>query len=434
MSGREYDLLIVGATGLTGKLVVEQIAQRDDLLRDSSGRRRWAVSGRNRERTAAAVASLCEGPLDIIEADLTDAASLAALTGLTGTVLNLAGPYTSTAENVIAACIDTQTSYIDLSGEIPLLKNVIGNFHESAVDKGIRIVQMAGWEAMPADLTSLLASRRATTDFTTDRDKISEGPGACAPVDSLVVSASFSRKPDGGLPFSEAVSAGTLSSIVEMLESPDADLIGVTGALLPPEAGRSQTAGLRLRPFVSRGQVLAPFAPVAFLNAPIVHRSAALLAVEREEIYRPAKYLEGDALGESTGLQAISRFGEAWLRTGLQQAIISVAHAPTSIRTTIAKRLRQRVPESGTGPTGRFQTDWAWSVRALATTEDGRTGEARLDGQGHPGYLATAAMIAEVGLRIAVGRAPDRFGCITPALALGSLDLDPWFVGSLRLY
>lgn len=47
MSGRDYDLLIVGATGLTGKLVVEQIAQRDDLLRDSSGRRpRTAAPGK----------------------------------------------------------------------------------------------------------------------------------------------------------------------------------------------------------------------------------------------------------------------------------------------------------------------------------------------------------------------------------------------------
>jgi short subunit dehydrogenase-like uncharacterized protein len=125
--------------------------------------------------------------------------------------------------------------------------------------------------------------------------------------------------------------------------------------------------------------------------------------------------------------------GKAWARTVIQRAIIGIAHTPQGFRRVIAAGLRAAMPEPGSGPTGRFLTDWKWTVQAKVKTADGRSGEAQLDGIGHPGYTATAAMIAEVGMRIAVGRATERVGCITPALALGSLDLDPWFVDGLEL-
>ena len=48
--GREFDLVVFGATGLTGRLVVEQLAGVDRLLRGPDGARRWAVAGRDRER------------------------------------------------------------------------------------------------------------------------------------------------------------------------------------------------------------------------------------------------------------------------------------------------------------------------------------------------------------------------------------------------
>ena len=122
-----------------------------------------------------------------------------------------------------------------------------------------------------------------------------------------------------------------------------------------------------------------------------------------------------------------------WVRAAGQRAIVGLAHAPWPLRRVIAAGLGQLVPASGTGPSGRFLSDWIWTVRAEALASDGRTGTATLEGRGHPGYAATAAMIAEVGLRLAVGRTSGRAGCLTPSLVLGSLDLDPWFVEGLRL-
>ena len=429
MKIREYDIIVVGAAGYTGRLVAEQIANCDHLLRDAKGDRRWAVSGRDETRTRKALEGLTGGVPPVIEADLTQTSTLHELTGRTKVIINLAGPYTPTAPGLIAACVETRTSYVDLSGEIPLLKQVIDQFDDAARDVKIRIVQMAGWEALPSDLTTLLASRRAVAQ---DGLASQEGPGASEPVTDVLVTSTFSRKPEGTLPMSEAVSAGTMSSVIQMLENDQARLLGRSDILMPGEQG-ARPAPLRLRPFAVNGRILACFAPVAFLNAPIVHRTAALRASESNRVYRSARYREGDDMGSSKGAGAIKRFAKAWLRTGAQRTIIALANAPSPLRSLVASGLRSLVPAAGTGPSGRFQSDWAWTVTAQVTTASGKIGEARLHGRGHPGYTATAAMIAEVGLRIALDRAPDRFGCLTPALAMGSLDLEPWFVDSLSL-
>jgi short subunit dehydrogenase-like uncharacterized protein len=48
-----------------------------------------------------------------------------------------------------------------------------------------------------------------------------------------------------------------------------------------------------------------------------------------------------------------------------------------------------------------------------------------IDAEGHPGYLATARMLGEAGLLLADPElTPDRAGCLTPAMALGTEHLD----------
>ena len=159
--GRDFDLVVFGATGLTGKLVVEQLIGVDRLLRGPDGARRWAVAGRDRVRVARVLSDFSLDDVEILVADLDDGSSLRALALRTAVVLNLAGPYTSKAQNLIAACVEGGSSYVDLSGEIPLLRRVIDRFDESARRAGVQIVQMAGWEAMPADLATLVACKRA---------------------------------------------------------------------------------------------------------------------------------------------------------------------------------------------------------------------------------------------------------------------------------
>ncbi|RZL04979.1 MAG: saccharopine dehydrogenase, partial [Hymenobacter sp.] len=51
-------MVVLGATGLTGRLVVEQLLGVDAQLRSASGARRWAVAGRDPAGVAKVLAEL----------------------------------------------------------------------------------------------------------------------------------------------------------------------------------------------------------------------------------------------------------------------------------------------------------------------------------------------------------------------------------------
>lgn len=428
---RDLDLVVFGATGLTGRLVVKQVAGVDRLLRGADGSRRWAVAGRDRERVARVLAELSLEGIEIIVADLDNRASLTALAGRAAVVLNLAGPYTRQAKNLIAACVETGASYVDLSGEIPLLRRVIDQFDEAARRAGVQVVQMAGWEAMPADLVTLIACKRAA-EAGSDPD----GPGAAGPIKDVTVSIKFKRMPEGGVPFKQSVSAGTMASVIEMLDDAEAGLVGRPDALLPAGAvdrGGPRPGAMRFGASEVDGRVLGPVVPVAFLNPPIIHRTAALLAAERGEHYRPAAYREGVDVGKSAGSAGIRRKVRAAIKGSVQRLAVGLTRLPLSVRRAAASRARKILPEAGSGPSGSYLHDWEWTVEAHATSRDGTIGTATIEGTGHPGYTATAAIIVEVALSMADRDRPARrSGCITPALAIGA-GAEELRVGSLSL-
>jgi hypothetical protein len=97
--------------------------------------------------------------------------------------------------------------------------------------------------------------------------------------------------PRGGVPFEPSVSAGTMASVIEMLDDPEFPFVGVSEALVPEGSMKStalRPTTLRLGALDVEGRVLGPVVPVAFLSPPIVNRTAALLAAERGNDYRPA--------------------------------------------------------------------------------------------------------------------------------------------------
>ena len=79
----------------------------------------------------------------------------------TSVVLNLVGPYTLHGEPVIEACIASGAHYADLTGEIPFVRQMIDAAQERAEKAGVKIVNVSGFEALPADLAVALAADTA---------------------------------------------------------------------------------------------------------------------------------------------------------------------------------------------------------------------------------------------------------------------------------
>ena len=83
----------------------------------------------------------------------------------TKVVLNLAGPYTLYGRPVIEACVAGGAHYVDLTGEIPFVRQMIDAFDARAREAGVKVVQVCGFEALPPDLAVLLAAETARERF-----------------------------------------------------------------------------------------------------------------------------------------------------------------------------------------------------------------------------------------------------------------------------
>ena len=432
---REFDLAVLGATGVTGRLVAQRL--QTVWARPGSPSFRWAAAGRDAERVRRVLRSVDVHDAAVVVADLGDDASVRALASRTRVLLNLAGPYTRTAEFVIARCVAAGTSYVDLSGELPLLERVNRRFHDAARAAGVQVVQMAGWEALPADVTTMLAARAALESEPESESgrAIGDGPGAGEGIERIEVDVRFSRTPGGRPTLKQSVSGGTVGSIAAQLLDNHAAIVGDPAGLLPPGVDRSlvrRRSPLRLRPHVAHARVLGPIAPVAFLNPPVVHRTAALLAAEHGRAHQPARYQEGGDRGSATGRRSVRAVLGAAASAALQRGFVVCAKLPTPARRALIGLLSRFAPAAGSGPTGRHLTDWAWSVRAEAVGSHGGRGTAVLHGTGHPGYTATATIIAAVGLHL-IAEASGRSGCLTPALSLGTTGARGLDTDELRL-
>jgi short subunit dehydrogenase-like uncharacterized protein len=101
--------------------------------------------------------------------------------------------------------------------------------------------------------------------------------------------------------------------------------------------------------------------------------------------------------------------------------LLGIARAAPAVRRPLASALSRIGPASGYGPSGDRLAGWRWTMSVHARTTGGRELDAHVEGDGHPGYLATARLLGEAGMLLGEdGATPEQAGCLTPAAALGS--------------
>lgn len=154
MSGREHDVVLVGATGFTGRLAAEQLA------RAAPSGTRIALAGRDRARLEALARQLAEAGaagsgVALLDADVDDPASLRAVAESARVVASAVGPYVIHGEPLVAACAEAGTDYVDLAGEPAFVDRMWLRHHERALETGARLVHSCGWTAIPHDLGAL---------------------------------------------------------------------------------------------------------------------------------------------------------------------------------------------------------------------------------------------------------------------------------------
>ena len=139
-------LLIYGATGYTAGLVIAEAL--------STGLQP-VLAGRSTSVKAIAE----QHQLDYRIFDLSDIPEIVHNLSDIKLILNLAGPFSQTQTPLLQACLQTQTHYTDIAGEVPEFENV-NRSHSDALREGIMLMPGAGFGIAPTDALALYLKKQ----------------------------------------------------------------------------------------------------------------------------------------------------------------------------------------------------------------------------------------------------------------------------------
>lgn len=384
-----YDVVIMGATGFTGRLVVEYLLGRYGV----DGELSWAIAGRDGRKLEALRTEFNAEDLPIIEADSHDRASLDELVQKTHVVCSTVGPYALHGDDLVAACVDAGTDYCDLTGEVPWMRRMLDQHAERAKETGARIVHCCGFDSIPSDMGVWFAQQQAMATLNKPLVKIRMGVEA------------MRGKMSGG------TAASMMNIIQESQKDPHtARVLKNPFALCPAD----QQSGVR-QPYV-KGPVfdpslsawLAPFV-MAAINTRVVHKSHALAG-------RPwgDEFVYDEAMMTGRGFKGRRR---AWVWSLMLGGFALGA----SLKPIRALMKRTVLPDQGEGPTPKEREQGFFKLRFFGETSDGERFSVRVTGDRDPGYGSTAKMLSEAAVCLATQTAKGSVegGFWTPSTALG---------------
>ncbi|KAG9085320.1 hypothetical protein FRC06_003659 [Ceratobasidium sp. 370] len=121
MADKQYDILIIGATGYTGRLVVEYLSTQKAVLS-----LRVALGG----RTLSAVQELANGHdnWEAIYVDVSEEDSVLSAVEKSRVVMSLAGPWWAHGSTVVRACARYGVHYVDITGEAHWVAKIIEEY------------------------------------------------------------------------------------------------------------------------------------------------------------------------------------------------------------------------------------------------------------------------------------------------------------------
>lgn len=379
---REYDIIVWGATGFTGRLVVDYMAEQQ-----ANSNLKWAVGGRNPQKLQQMLAGR---DIATVTADSGDEASIEALARKTRVILTTVGPYARYGSSLVAACAKHGTDYCDLTGEIHWMREMITAYQEEARATGARIVHTCGFDSIPSDLGVYFLQKHMLSTHGVPARQIKYRPRA----------------------FSGGFSGGTIDSMIAMMEKAREDK-SIRTKLADPYVLNDTQRGLdgpdRLSAYYDEDfdSWVGPFV-MGSVNTRVVRRSAELL----NGLYgRDFQYNEGVLSGKGAG-GFLGATG-----TGVGTGVFVGAASVSFTRGLMQKFL----PKPGEGPSDDAINNGYYDIELFGQhpTDSNKNVRVRVKGDKDPGYGSTSKMIAESALALAQDDLPVSGGFWTPASAMG---------------
>ncbi len=376
-SGKEFDIIVYGASGFTGRLVAEYLANQ---YRDDKDLK-WAMAGRNAEKLAAVRDEIGAPPsTPLVTADASNPASLDAMVRRAKVILTTVGPYQIYGNELVAACAKAGTDYVDLCGEPAWMRQVIDAHEETAKKSGARIVLSCGFDSIPFDLGVLFLQDAAKEKF----------GKPCTEVKGRV------RKMKGT--FSGGTAASLKATMAAAFKDPRViELLKSPFALTPGFEGPRQPSGSKPQFDETIDAWVAPFV-MAAINTKNIHRS---------------NFLMNHAYGEDFlySEMMVTGSGEAG-----EKAAAAVA-GDNSL-------MSEDGPKPGEGPSKEEREAGYYDVLFVGLTGGGDEIRVGVTGDKDPGYGSTSKMITESAVCLIREGADTQGGVWTTAPAMGAALID----------
>ncbi|MGJ5093855.1 saccharopine dehydrogenase family protein [Bradyrhizobium oligotrophicum] len=372
MTSPKFDLVVYGATGFTGKLVAEYLATQ--YRGDAS--LHWAMAGRSLDKLAS-VRDEIGAPTDtpLIAADASDPASLQAMVAQTKLVLTTVGPYQLYGNELVAACAETGTDYVDLCGEPVWMRQMIDKHQATAEKSGARIVFSCGFDSVPFELGVYFVQQQARR----------------------VLGAPAARVKGRVRGMSGTLSGGTAASAKATFDAvaKDLSLVAILKdafALTPGFKGPKQPSGNKPVYEEDLQSWTAPFM-MALINTRNVHRSNMLMGFPYGQ----------DFVYDEMVLTGPGEKGEANAK---------------KVTAANAEKTGPNAPKPGEGPSKEERENGYYNLLFVAIAPDGRQVRASVKGNRDPGYGSTSKMISECAVGLLRDGAGVKGGFWTPGAAL----------------
>ncbi|MFK8020520.1 MAG: trans-acting enoyl reductase family protein [Pseudomonadales bacterium] len=370
---KEHGIIVYGATGYTGRLVCEYLNLQYGVGSDVA----WAMAGRSQDKLEQVRDEMgISTDVPLIVADASNPASIDAMVQSAQVIVTTVGPYQLYGADLVRACAESGTDYVDLCGEPGWMHEMIEAHGATAKASGARIVFSCGFDSIPFDLGVFFLQQLAN-------EKLS------APV---------SRIKGRVRAMKGTFSGGTLASFKATMAAAakDPELIAVLTnpfALTQNFEGPKQPSGMKPIFEEELNSWSAPFV-MATINTKNIHRSNFLL----EHAYGT------DFVYDEMMLTGPGDSGEAVANAVAKDT--SMASDPT---------------QPGEGPTKEERENGHYDVLFVGSDGQGNTISASVTGDKDPGYGSTSKMIAESAVCLLLNLDTPARGILTPAAALGSL-------------
>jgi short subunit dehydrogenase-like uncharacterized protein len=366
---RKYDILVWGATGFTGRLVVAYLIKHYPKVNIAIGGRNDAGLMEVRNTLTHTIPAAATLPMILAESH--DYESLFDMAAQTKVLITTVGPYILYGEKLVKACIDAQTHYLDITGEPDFVQDILHKYDADARENGTLVINCCGFDSIPADLGAYYTASLLRSEV--------------------------SKTIKGYVSFKASFSGGTWASALEAFSK---------GMSALPKSSKDRSRNRVKQKIAFEKEIDRWVIPMPVIDPWMVKRSAAM----RTDVY-------GD--GFSYG-QFITRKSLLDVATLLAGAVGAVAGSQLPVFRELMKKIRK----SGDGPDEKTRANSYFKVQFIG--EGGGRKVRTVFSGGDPGYTETSKMISECAMVI-LEHYDDlkvKAGIVTPAAALGDYLLE----------